>query len=133
MAFVRWDPLQDLLALHERMNRLAGMDAPGWSPPVDIYETAGEYVVTAELPGMGRDDIQIQVREGKLVVKGVRPVRNATCEQYHRVERGRGPFSRTFTLPAPIEVDQISADLRDGLLTITIPKAAGSQRRIEVS
>jgi HSP20 family protein len=133
MAFVRWDPLQDLLALHERMNRLAGADAPGWSPPVDIYETAGEYVVTAELPGMGRDDIQIQVREGKLVVKGVRPSRNAACEQYHRVERGRGSFSRTFTLPAPIEIQRVTADLRDGVLTITIPKSGSSPRRIEVS
>ena len=58
MAFTRWDPLRDLLALHEQLGHLVGTDAPGWTPPVDLYETADEYVLTAELPGLTREQIE---------------------------------------------------------------------------
>jgi HSP20 family protein len=132
VAFARWDPLQDLLVLHERMNRLAGLDAPGWVPLVDVYETGDRIFVAAELPGLTRDDVQIQVHEGKLNIRGQRPPRGVTCEQYHRVERGHGQFSRTFQLPAAIEPEGIMADLKNGLLTVTIPKSGASNRRIDV-
>ncbi len=62
VAFTRWDPLRDLLALQERMERLSGREAGGWTPPVDIFETADSFIVTAELPGLQRDDIEIQYR-----------------------------------------------------------------------
>jgi len=132
VAFTRWDPLQDLLTLHERINRLSGTDAPGWMPPVDLYETADCYIITAELPGLSRDDVHIHVQDGKLFLRGHRPAGTATCEQYHRVERGHGQFSRTFALPQAVNVDAIDADLSDGILTISIPKASPSERRIEV-
>ena len=132
VAFARWDPLQDLLALQERMNRLTGLDAPGWVPPVDIYETSDRYVLTAELAGLGREDFQIQVHEGRLTLKGQRPSQTRCCEQYHRVERGHGQFSRTFLLPLPVDADAITADLADGILTVAIPKLGATLRRIDV-
>jgi HSP20 family protein len=132
VAFARWDPLQDLVALHERMNRLAGLDAPGWVPPVDIYETPDRYVITAELPGLSRDDFQIHIQEGKLTLRGQRPTQGDCCEQYHRVERGHGPFSRTFVLPLPVDPDGVSAELTGGVLTILVPKLGATPRRIDI-
>jgi HSP20 family protein len=132
VAFTRWDPLQDLLALHERINRMGG-DEPGWMPPVDLLETPDAYVITAELPGLSRDNIQLQVHEGKVTLRGERPGRGAACEQYHRVERGHGQFSRTFSLPVAIDAEGVIADFDAGVLTVRIPKSGGSrQRRIEV-
>ena len=136
MAFTRWDPLRDLLALHEQLGQLVGSDAPGWTPPVDLYETADQYVLTAELPGLTRDQIDIHAEESRIVIRGARgadPGRDIPCEQYHRVERGHGRFSRAFALPEIIDVDGITADLKDGILTVTIPKAPDrGTRRIDV-
>jgi HSP20 family protein len=90
-------------------------------------------VLTAELPGVAREDIDIQLREDRLTLSGVRRDRGVPCEQYHRLERGHGAFSRTFQLPVPVDADQVVADLRDGILTVTCPKARdGSTRRIDV-
>ncbi len=132
MAFARWDPLQDLLALHERLNRMAGERAPGWAPAADVYETADHYLLSVELPGLSRDDFQISVQEGKVVIKGVRPQQARADDQFHRVERGRGPFLRSFALPQPIDETRISADLRNGVLSISIPKLAARPRRVDV-
>ena len=134
VAFTRWDPFRDLLALHEQIGQLVGSDAPGWNPPVDLFETAGSFVLTAEVPGLSRDQIEIHAEENRITIRGDRSGGLVPCEQYHRVERGHGRFSRTFALPEPVEVEQISADLKDGLLTITMPKAGGrGVRRIDVS
>jgi HSP20 family protein len=137
VAFTRWDPLRDLLALHEQLGHLVGTDAPGWTPPVDLYETPSEFVLTAELPGLTRDQIEIHAEDTRVVIRGARaagPDREISCEQYHRVERGHGHFSRAFSLPESIDVDAIVAELKDGILTVTIPKSAGAgARRIDVS
>ena len=97
MAFTRWDPLRDLLALQEQIGQIVGTDAPGWTPPVDLYETSGAFVLTAELPGLARDDIEIHAEESRIVIRGERGG-HVPCEQYHRVERGHGRFSRAFLL-----------------------------------
>jgi HSP20 family protein len=134
VAFSRWDPFSDLLALHEQIGQLVGNDAPGWTPPVDLYETAGGFVLTAELPGLAREDIEIHAEESRVVIRGERAGGPVPCEQFHRVERGHGRFSRSFLLPEPIDVDHVSAELKDGLLTLTIPKAGGhGARRVDVS
>ena len=137
VAFTRWDPLRDLLALHEQLGHLVGTDAPGWTPPVDLYETAAEFVLTAELPGLTRDQVEIHAEDKRVVIRGARvagPDRDIPCEQYHRVERGHGRFSRAFSLPEPINVDGITADLKDGILTVIIPKSDDRvARRIDVS
>ena len=133
VAFARWDPLRDLLALHEQIGQLVGTDAPGWTPPVDLYETSSEFVLIAELPGLSRDEIEIHAEDGRIVIRGER-ASQVPCEQYHRVERGHGRFSRAFSLPEPIAVDDVTADLKDGVLTVTIPKAVSrGARRVDVS
>jgi HSP20 family protein len=132
VAFGRWDPIRDLLAIQQRLDPFAPGPA-AWVPAVDLQETGDQYIVTAELPGLAREDIDIQLQDGRLTLSGVRRERGITCEQYHRVERGHGSFSRTFQLPVPVDADRVSADLRDGVLTITCPKAReGGARRIDV-
>jgi HSP20 family protein len=138
VAFTRWDPLRDLLALHEQIGQLVGTDAPGWTPPVDLYETADAFVLTAEVAGLTRDQIDIQAEDNRVTIRGSRATgpagKEVPCEQFHRVERGHGRFSRAFALPEHIDVEGVSADLKDGLLTVTIPKAAGrGSRRINVT
>jgi HSP20 family protein len=137
VAFTRWDPLRDLLALHEHIGHLVGTDAPGWTPPVDLYETPTEFVLSAELPGLTRDQINIQAEDNRIAIRGSRKsdsCREISCEQFHRVERGHGDFARAFTLPEPIDVAAVTADLKDGVLTVTLPKAIErSARRVAVT
>lgn len=134
VAFTRWDPLRDLLALHQRLDRPATDEPAGWMPPVDVYETDSEYVLAAEVPGLSRQHIDIHFADGHLILRGERPHADLPCEQYHRVERGHGSFSRAFALPEAVDVDGITADLHNGVLTITVPKVPPTQpRRISVS
>jgi HSP20 family protein len=89
--------------------------------------------VTAELPGVPRQQIRIEVHDGQLTLHGRRDARVA-CEQYHQVERGHGEFSRAFRLPHGVEADGVSAQLKDGLLTIVVPKTPNpGPRRVDVS
>jgi len=137
VAFTRWESLSDLLALHDQIGQLVGADAPGWTPPVDLYETSQEFVLTAELPSLTREQIEIHAEEYRIMIRGARtaaPDRKLPCEQFHRVERGHGRFSRTFALPEAIDVDSVTADLKEGVLTVSIPKAATrAARRIDVT
>jgi HSP20 family protein len=132
MAFARWDPICDLLAIQQRLDR-SRPGPEGWTPSVDLHETSDQYVIAAELPGLHRDDFHIEIEDGRLTLSGRRRERDVRCEQYHRVERGHGAFSRSFQLPAPVDSDRITADLRDGVLTVTCPKGAEHTRRIEIS
>jgi HSP20 family protein len=132
VAFARWDPIRDLLAIQQRLDRFAPGPS-GWMPPVDLHETAGEYVVIAEVPGLTREDVQIHVQEGHLTLSGTRRERPSTCEQYHRIERGHGTFTRTFHLPMPVDASRVTADLRDGILMVTCPKTPeAASRRIHI-
>ena len=132
VAFSRWDPLHDLLALHERMNRLGPDDPPGWTPAVDLYETADRFVLSIELPGLKRDQIKIELQHDMLTVRGERAVQHEEGARFHRVERGHGPFARTFTLPQPADGDRVQAEFRDGVLTVVIPKLSPASRRVTV-
>ncbi len=132
MAFSRWDPFRDFL-LRPQFG-VTGHDPPGWTPPVDLHETPEQYVITAEVSGLRREDIDVQVHDGQLTLRGRRPEPEVACEQYHRVERGHGTFSRTFELPQAVEFGHISADLRDGVLTVTVPKSADqTPRRVPIA
>ncbi len=133
VAFARWNPLRDLLAIQQQLDRFATGPA-GWAPPVDLLEVGDRYLITAEVPGLERSDIEIHAHEGRVTLSGRRHERKGPCEQFHRLERGHGVFSRTFHLPLPIDVDGITADLQGGVLTVTVPKVADSSpRRIRVS
>lgn len=132
MAFARWDPIRDLLAIQQRLNPFAPSPA-GWVPPVDLQETPEAYVLTAEVPGLKRDNLDIQIHDGRLTLSGTRREPCVPCEQYHRVERGHGSFSRTFQLPIPVDTEHVVADLRNGILTITCPKSRdAAARRVRV-
>jgi HSP20 family protein len=132
MAFARWDPIRDLLAIQQRLDRFAPGPA-GWTPPVDLLETADAYLVLAELPGVNREDLSISMHDdGRLTVSGLR--RERLGDEYHRIERGHGTFSRTFHLPIPVDADRITADLHDGVLTVSCPKAPDEGgRRIHIT
>lgn len=130
MALVRWDPARELAGMEvDRLNRMfseffgEGLNR-GWTPPVDIYESENhEVVIKAELPDMRREDISVTFENNTLTLKGER---KATTEirrdQYHRIERQHGSFSRSFTLPATIDASKIRASYRDGVLTIHLPQ-----------
>ena len=121
VAFARWDPFRDLIAIQHRIERLSAAGSHGWAPAVDLCETATAFIVTAELPGLTRDQIRISVQDGRLTLHGRRDARIA-CEHYHQVERGHGEFARSFALPPSVDTDRIEADLNEGVLTITVPK-----------
>ncbi|PYS20230.1 MAG: molecular chaperone [Acidobacteria bacterium] len=134
MAVIRWDPFRDMNVLQDRMNRLfedaghgwRGSEASAttaWSPAVDIFETEGEIVVKAELPGMERKDITLNLEKNVLTLKGERRFDKETKEEnYHRVERAYGGFSRSFSIPATVDDEKIKADYKDGVLKIILPK-----------
>jgi HSP20 family protein len=133
VAFTHWDPIRDLLAIQQRLDQFAPGPG-GWVPPVDVHEGEDRYVISAELPGLTREDVQIHVQENRVGLAGVRREHVGPCEQYHRIERGHGTFSRTFELPISIVVDDITADLKDGVLTVILPKSReGAARRIRVT
>ncbi|HEX4998306.1 MAG TPA: Hsp20/alpha crystallin family protein [Terriglobia bacterium] len=134
MAISRWDPFRDLNTLQGRMNRLFedagrgwGSDEPAattsWSPSVDIYETENEIMVKAELPGIDRKDIVLNLENNVLTLKGERKFEKETKQDnYHRIERSYGTFSRAFSIPTTVDDDKIRADYKDGVLTIALPK-----------
>lgn len=107
----------------------------GWNPAVDIVEKDGELLMTAELPGMRREDIQLEIADGMLTLKGEkRGKKNEEDENYRLVERSWGVFERTFTLPRAVDAEHVKAEFLDGVLTVHLPmskKAAG--RRVDIT
>ena len=129
------DPLGDLRAWQQRLERLSRPQPEAWAPPIDVYETSDTYVVTAELPGLTRDQVHLAVDDSRLTIQGRREARPASGDavHYHQVERGHGSFTRVFEFAEKIDGDRISADLADGVLTVTIPKVPPpAPRKIEV-
>jgi HSP20 family protein len=121
-----------LLAIQHRLERVSS-GPQGWAPAVDLCETADAFILTAELPGVTRDQVRIEVHDGRLTLQGRRDAR-VPCEQYHQVERGHGEFARSFALPPSVDAENIAADLRHGVLTIIVPKTAErGARRVDVS
>lgn len=133
----RWDPFREISSLQREMDRLfghyfgrmrgveeEGLAAAAWSPAVDIYETDEKLVLKAELPGLKKEDIDIQVRDNTLTLKGEKKFEKEVKEEnYHRVERAYGSFQRFFTLPSTIKQEGIEATFKDGILEISLPKA----------
>jgi HSP20 family protein len=134
MAIVRWEPFRDLLTTQDRFNRLfnetfsnvlGGEELSGraWNPVVDIFETDHDLVLKAELPGIDPKDVDIRVEDGTLYLKGERKQEKDVKEgAYHRVERSYGSFTRTFALPNSVNLDDIKADYKDGVLTLKMAK-----------
>lgn len=134
MAIVRWEPFRDLFTSQDRFNRLFNQtfsqafgDDEGklgsWAPAVDIYETDQNLVLNAELPGVDPKDVEVRVENNTLYLKGQRKFENEVNEEnYHRIERSYGSFTRTFALPGTIDAERVAAEFKGGLLTLTMPK-----------
>ena len=138
MSIVRWEPFRDLVSLQDRMNRLFGETYRGatrtgddddwalggsWAPAVDIYEKDGNIVLTAELAGVEAKDVDIRVENNVLTLKGERNFdKDLQKDNFHRVERAYGSFTRSFTLPNVVNNEKIKADFKDGVLKLTLPK-----------
>lgn len=127
-----WDPTRDLLTMQERLESLFGRAAPGWVPPADLIERPDHYILTIELPGLSREHIQIDCQEQMLTVSGHRPAQPICPERYEQLERGQGPFARTFRFASLVDPDRITATLADGVLTIVVPKREPSAKHIPV-
>jgi HSP20 family protein len=120
-----WDPMRDLRLWQERLERLSVHHAESWAPPIDVYETAAAYVITAEVPGLRRDEVELAVLDSRLTIRGTRTDRAAVGSEiinYHQVERGHGAFARTFEFSDKIDAQGVTADLADGVLTVWLPK-----------
>ncbi|HEY1236488.1 MAG TPA: Hsp20/alpha crystallin family protein [Candidatus Binatia bacterium] len=135
MNLVRWEPFEGLSRMQTRINdlfddafgraRSSSAQAAGvWFPAVDILESRDSYLIRAELPGMKREDFNLEVHDGSLMISGERKFEEvANGVEYHRVERPSGKFSRSFYLPQTVKTDAIKATYRDGILEIHVPKA----------
>lgn len=131
--------LRGLLGLQARMYRLFGEQGSSseggsepvssrWAPPVDIYETEEALVLVAEIPGLDREEIDLEITEDLLVVRGERPVPTSDPQlSYYRVERPNGIFQRSFQLPAGVDPAGATATCKDGVLRITVPKRGNAK------
>ncbi|HEY3305196.1 MAG TPA: Hsp20/alpha crystallin family protein [Candidatus Binatia bacterium] len=146
MDLVRWEPFEGLPSIQSRINDLfedtlgsrltrAAANGAVWYPPVDILESKEAYLIRAELPGMKKEDFNVEVKEGTLTLSGERKVEEpVNGVEYHRVERLAGKFTRSFYLPQTVKQDAIKATYRDGILEVYVPKAEEAKpKQITVS
>lgn len=146
MSLIKYDPFRELRSLQDEMNRLFMTSMPrgfgqedlasgGWAPNVDIYESENEIVLEAELPGMKRDDFEVSIENNTITLKGERSFeKKDERDNYHRVERAYGSFTRSFSLPRSVSADGTIADFKDGILRVSLPKKEEAKaRKIKVS
>ena len=142
MSYNKRDPFRDIYTTQDRMKMvfdgsLSGAEAIAdeqsryvWSPNVDIYETSDSIVLKGELPGIEKNDINVEVKEDTIIIKGERKFkRNIREENYHRMERSYGLFKRSFALPGKVMKEGVKAKHRDGVLEIIMPKVKKTGRR----
>jgi len=142
MAMTRWEPFREMARMQDELNRLfddrlgrrrGGPEEElgvGFLPPVDVYEDNEGLVLTTELAGVDPKDVDVRVEEGVLTVKGERKLERADKkENYLRVERSYGTFTRSFTLPSTVDPEKVKAEFKNGLLRIAIPKREESKPR----
>ena len=133
MALVRWDPVREVDSLQSEVNRVfdaffgngsaRNSAARRWIPAMDLVETADHLVLRADLPGLERDDVAIEVKDGVLTIAGERKAEHeAKSEGFYRVERSFGTFSRSLTLPKGIDATKVEAAFEKGVLEVRIPK-----------
>jgi HSP20 family protein len=131
-----WDPFREMEEMQNRLLTLFGRRWPAlrvqpdeefalmeWLPPVDIEEDNREYIVKAELPGMKKEEVKLKVEGGTLTISGERKAeKEEKDKKYHRLERSYGTFQRSFTLPEGTQPEKISAEFKDGVLLVHLPK-----------
>jgi len=135
MAIIRWDPFREMTNFEDQFNRLwrgvaDGKRQESWLPAVDVFDTKEAVVLKAELAGMKPDDIQIEVEDNVLTIKGERRFEEKVeQDRYYRVERRFGSFQRSLALPQGVKADDIQASYEDGILEVRVPKAEEEQPR----
>jgi HSP20 family protein len=135
MDLIRWNPWNELAALRERMNRVFDdslfrsdhredpLAMGTWSPAVDMFEKDDKVVIKAELPGLDKKDVSLDLQNGVLTLKGERKHENEVEEEnFYRREMSYGKFVRSFSLPVDVDADKIKAEFQNGLLTVEVPK-----------
>jgi HSP20 family protein len=142
----QWNPLQDLMLLQDRMNRLFedatdrrarqdsntgdNFERADWTPAADIYETEGGYQIAIDLPGVGREAVEIDLDDNRLVIKGTRSSDHSVKQRH---ERKFGKFLRSFTVPNSVDQHQIGAEYKDGVLVVRLPKRKEQKsQRVEI-
>jgi HSP20 family protein len=146
MNIVKNDPFRELRNLQDEMTRLftgvrpasfnrEEMTHGAWAPSVDIFEDKDRLILEAELPGMNRDDFEISVENNILTLRGERKFEKKTeGDNYHRIERSYGSFTRSFTLPQTVTADGATADFENGVLRVALPKREETKaRKIEIT
>ena len=146
MNIIKYDPFRELRSLQDEMTRLfvgavprgAGREelaGGSWAPGVDIYEDKDRLVLEADLPGMDREDFDISVENNVITLKGERKFENKVeGDNYHRIERSYGSFTRSFTLPQSVTAEGATADFENGILRVSLPKREETKaRKIEIS
>jgi HSP20 family protein len=141
-----WNPLRDLSHLENRLERLWGsrfpwrngeketMTVTEWTPLVDISEDINEYLVKAELPELNKQDVKVSVENGELTIYGERKAqKEEKGKKFHRIERSYGSFVRSFTLPETVSANKVTAEFKEGVLSVHLPKDEQAKpRTIEV-
>jgi HSP20 family protein len=142
MALIKWSsPYRDFLNLQDEMNRLFDSFSRGtelqsvtegsWAPAVDIHESKESIVIDAEVPGVDQNDIKVSITDNILTIQGEKKQQKTVEEEnFHRVERFYGAFSRSFNLPAGVKADQIKASFKDGVLKIILPKSEEAKTKV---
>jgi HSP20 family protein len=147
MALARWTPRGNLQSFQDEMNRMfeqffrggtgeeAGWGVRTWAPPVDIYETDDALILKAELPGVSKDDVSIEIHQNTLILRGQRKHEAEVKEEhYHRVERAYGTFQRSFMLPTLVDQEHVQATYHDGVLELRLPKSeAAKPKRVAIT
>ena len=135
-ALTKWNPFRELEEIQNRLSSLFGrtpvrglgeeaMTVSEWTPLVDITEDDKEYLIKAELPEVKKEDVKVTVENGTLTITGERKFeKEEKGKKYHRIERAYGSFIRSFTLPEGAAGDKVSADFKDGVLKVHLPKSA---------
>ena len=144
MSIIKYDPFRELRGLQDEMNRLfmSNFSRGGendlmrgaWSPQVDIFENKDQIVLEAELPGMKPEDVEISIENNLLTLRGERRFeKKEESDNFHRVERSYGTFTRSFTLPPTVSSDRAEAEFENGILRLTLAKREDAKpRRIEI-
>ncbi|MFB3737932.1 MAG: Hsp20/alpha crystallin family protein [Candidatus Velamenicoccus archaeovorus] len=138
-TLVRWDPFRDLVSIQDELNRLFGRTFAGieplrpiasgtWMPALDVYETEDEIVAKLELPGIDPEDVDVSVEDSTLTVSGTRELGSEVREEdFHRIERRYGSFTRSIALPQTADTDRVEASFDKGVLTVQVPKVEKSK------
>ncbi len=142
MTLLRWQPIENMLRMQENINQVfrkhfEEMNQPEdgqqscWTPPVDIFESEKEYLIRLEMPGVLKEDVKIDFNDNVIAVNGERKRDSSLVrENFHRMECSSGKFTRSFSIPQHVDGEKIEGSLRDGILSIRIPKSEKSLKKV---